>query len=175
MTTFYQIALTCHTCLAPVRQLTLRISGLYIKGKWWQSCFIKWKENLDPSKTGTLSWPECPLCFRVSVWATQWAVHSRHAWSGNRSERRNAGSRPLSTPTAPRLRGKAPSALPQQQNRLSERKSCGNYKMPRKVDRETKIEWIPIVAKLNHGFSWSSMSIHIRMNSKECFVIWCGQ
>lgn len=140
---------------------TMRISGLYVKEKsisqrntppqyLLYSPLIFWKFNgktvliqLKPSKlnveTGTRSWSAC-LCFRVSVWAMQWAVHLQHAWSGNRRERRNVGSRPLLMPTAPLLHEKAPSALPQQQNRLSERKSCSNCKMPRKVDRETKIE-----------------------------------
>lgn len=75
--------------------------------------------------------------FRGNVSATRWAARSPRVWSGNRRGRRSAESRQLSTPTVPLLRGRVPSVLPQRQSRRSERRSCDNCRMARKVSERS--------------------------------------
>ena len=60
-------------------------------------------------------------------------MRSPPVWSGNRNGRRSVGSRRPSTPTEPPSPARARFVLPQQQRRRSGRKSCGSYRMLKKV------------------------------------------
>lgn len=92
-----------------------------------------------------------------------WAARSPHVWNGNRRGRRSAESRPLLTPTVPLSHGRAPSALPRQQSRRSERRSCDKYRMARKVCVRTMVHFCISHARrpLPNTFSLLRLGHHV--------------